>query len=135
MSQSLFFPAQFNGFTHFHLVRIILSSIHLAQLIRAVKIRRLHLCTGIRTPPRNEYPIYDARHTNGEVPVMLELWGIRSSPSLPSLSGPLRPAVVAPNRVLSMGQIELNCVRILNRIVLNRTVFTFNCVNKKLSLC
>ena len=36
---------------------------------------------------------------------MLELWGMRSTPSLPSLPGPLRPAEVAPDRVLSMGQI------------------------------
>ena len=31
-----------------------------------------------------------------------------STPSLPSLPGPLRLRVVAPHRVLSMGQIELN---------------------------
>ena len=42
---------------------------------------------------------------------MLELWGMRNIPSLPSLPGPLRPGVVAPDRVLSMGQIELNYVR------------------------
>ena len=33
------------------------------------------------------------------------LW---STPSLPSLSGPFWPRVVAPDRVLSMGQIELS---------------------------
>ena len=38
---------------------------------------------------------------------MLELWGIRSTPSLPLLSGPLWPGVVMPDRVPSMGQIEL----------------------------
>ena len=60
---------------------------------------------------------------------MLELWGMQSTPSLPSFPGPLWPGVVAPDRVLSMGQIELtpgfkslmflhlNCVFILNRIV------------------
>ena len=31
-----------------------------------------------------------------------------STPLLPSLPGPLKPGVVAPDRVLSMGQIELN---------------------------
>ena len=31
-----------------------------------------------------------------------------STLSLPSLPGPLWPGVVAPDRVLSMGQIELN---------------------------
>ena len=39
---------------------------------------------------------------------MLELWGMQSTPSLPSLPGPLWPGVVGPDRVLSMGQIELN---------------------------
>ena len=37
---------------------------------------------------------------------MLELWGMQSTPSLSSLSGPLWPGVVASDRVLSMGQIE-----------------------------
>ena len=38
---------------------------------------------------------------------MLELWGMRSTPSLSSLLGPHYPGVVAPDRVLSVGQIEL----------------------------
>ena len=29
---------------------------------------------------------------------MLELWGMRSTPSLPSLPGPLCPGVVAPDK-------------------------------------
>ena len=41
---------------------------------------------------------------------MLELWGMRSTHLLPWLSGPLWPGIVAPYRVLSMGQIEINCV-------------------------
>ena len=40
---------------------------------------------------------------------MLELWGMLSTHSLPSIPGPLWPRVVAPDRVISMGQIELNC--------------------------
>ena len=36
---------------------------------------------------------------------MLKLWEMRSTPSLPSLW----PEVVAPDRVLFTGQIELNC--------------------------
>ena len=35
---------------------------------------------------------------------MLELWGMQSTPLLPSLPGSLWPKVVAPDRVLSMGQ-------------------------------
>ena len=76
-----------------------------------------------KTPPSNECPGYDTKQSDGEVPVMLELWRIRSTPSLPLLSGSLWPRVVVPDRVLSMGQIELNCVLILNWIVWNKTVF------------
>ena len=37
---------------------------------------------------------------------MLELWGMWSSPSLPSLPVPFWPIMVDTDRVLSMGQIE-----------------------------
>ena len=49
----------------------------------------------------NECPTYDIKQSDGEASVMLDLWGMRSSPSLPSLPGPLWIEVVAPNRVLS----------------------------------
>ena len=48
---------------------------------------------------------------------MLEVWGIRSTPSLPFLPGLLWPCVVAPDRVLSMGQIELNCILMLTELL------------------
>ena len=54
---------------------------------------------------------------------MLELWGMQSNPLLTSLPGPLWTRVVAPDSVLSMGWIELNCVIMQNQIVWNRTVF------------
>ena len=38
---------------------------------------------------------------------MLELWGMQSTSSLPSLPGALCFGVVAPDKVLSMDQIEL----------------------------
>ena len=38
---------------------------------------------------------------------MLELWEYAVPLSLPSLTGPLWPSVVAPDRVLAMGEIEL----------------------------
>ena len=41
------------------------------------------------------------------------------TPTLPSLPGSLWPGVIAPDRVLSMGQIELNCILMLNWIVWN----------------
>ena len=49
------------------------------------------------------------KQSDGEVPVMLEPWGMASTSSLPLLSDSLWPGVVAPDRVLAMDQIELNC--------------------------
>ena len=58
-------------------------------------------CTSAeRYPPPNERPRYDTKQSDGEVPVMLGLWGMRSTLSLPLLPGPLWPSVVAPDRVL-----------------------------------
>ena len=45
---------------------------------------------------------------------MLKLWGMQSTTSLSSLLGPLLPSIVAPDRVLCMGQIKLNCILLLN---------------------
>ena len=45
-------------------------------------------------------------------PVMLGLWGMRSTPLLPSLPGPLLPLVVTPDRVLSIDKIKLNDIQI-----------------------
>ena len=66
-------------------------------------------CTSavLNTLPPNECPGYDTKQTDGEVPVMLGLWGMQSSPSLPLFPGTLWPRMVAPDRALSMGEIEL----------------------------
>ena len=66
------------------------------------RIHCLHLCRGVRPPP-NECPGYDTKQSDGEVLAVLELWEMRSTPSLPLLPGPLWPGVVAPDRALSMG--------------------------------
>ena len=66
------------------------------------RIHRLNLCRGVRLPQR--YPEYDTKQSDGEVSVTLELWGIRSTSSLPSLPGPLWLGVVAPDRVLYIAQ-------------------------------
>ena len=65
----------------------------------------------------NDCPGYDTKQADCEVPVMLEFWGMWSTSLVPLL----RPRVVAPNRVLSMGQTEgfdiqtsdtkLNCLK------------------------
>ena len=60
-----------------------------------------------RAPRKNECPVYDIKESDAEAPIMLELWVMRTTRSLPSLPGPLSPGVVSPDRVRSMGQIEL----------------------------
>ena len=55
----------------------------------------------------NEYPWWDIKLSDGEAPVTLELWGMQGIPSLPSPPGPLWLRVVGPERVQSIGQIEL----------------------------
>ena len=45
---------------------------------------------------------------------MLELGGMQSNSSFPSLPGPLWLGVLVPDRILSMGQIELKFVLMLN---------------------
>ena len=76
---------------------------------------------------------------------MLKIWEMQSTPSLLSLPIPLRLGVVAPDRVPSMSQTELNCVLMLNElfemelffdivcmlnwIVRNRTLFDIETVN------
>ena len=67
------------------------------------RIYCLFLCRGVRTPSPKEYPRYDTKKSDGVVPVMLELWGMQSAPSLPSFPGPLWAGVVSPDGVLSMG--------------------------------
>ena len=87
------------------------------------RIHHLLYCRGVRHLPTSDTKKYD-----GEVPVILKLWGMRSTPSLPLLLGLLWPGVVAPDRGLSMRQIELNCVLMLNWIAWNRTVFDIETV-------
>ena len=74
----------------------------ICDLVDGKKIRLL-LCRRVR-PPLNECPYYETKQSDGKVSVMLELWGMRSILSLPSLPNPLWPGVVASERVLSIGQ-------------------------------
>ena len=71
------------------------------------KIRRLHLCRRIRQPPAPT--IFLGMTLNciwwwGSIP---RLWGMWSSPSLPSFPSPLEPGLVVFVKVRSMGYIEL----------------------------
>ena len=65
----------------------------------------------------NKSPNYGTKQADDEAQVMLVLLGMHSTPSLPSLSGTLLPGEVALDRALSMGQIKLNCVLVINWIV------------------
>ena len=68
---------------------------------------------------------------------MLELWGMQSTPSLPSLLGLLWPSVVATDRVQSMGQIERNCgfeILLFLRFKL-RTYDKLNCLTCNSFVC
>ena len=85
------------------------------------RIHRLHLWKVLKHPT-NECSGYDTKQSDREVPVMLELWEMWITSSLPSLSGPLWPGVLAPNKILSIGQNELKCILMLNWITWNRTV-------------
>ena len=80
------------------------------------RIHWLHLSRGVR-PPLNKCPGYDTKQSDGEVPAMLELWGMRSTPSLPLLPGPLRPGVVAPDKGPIYGLNRINSIIMLNWIV------------------
>ena len=62
-----------------------------------------------RSDSPNECPVMTLNNLDGEIPATLELWGMWSTPSLSLLPSPLGFGVVAPNRVLSISQIELNC--------------------------
>ena len=61
------------------------------------RIHRLHLCRRVRPPP-HVCPGYDTKQSDGEVPVILGLWGIQSTLLLPLLPGPLWPGMVAPDK-------------------------------------
>ena len=68
------------------------------------RMHRLPLFRRVRPPsPANGCPGYNTKQSDGEVAVIVELWGMRSTPSLPVLPDPLWVGVVAPDRALSMG--------------------------------
>ena len=87
------------------------------------RLHQLLLCRGVR-PLQDQSPGYCPKQSDNEVPVMLVLWGMLSTPPLPLPlpPGPLWSGAVDPDRVLSVGQEELNCVLMLNWIVWNRSV-------------
>ena len=95
------------SFLYAYIYIFIYTQVSCCQVSYGCRIQQLHHCRGVRLPQRVSY-IYDTKQPDVEFPVMQELWGLWSTPLLPSLSGLLWPGVVAPDRVQSMGQIELN---------------------------
>ena len=67
-----------------------------AQSTGAVEYTDFTFAEGVR--PSNECSGYDTKQTDGEVPVMMELWGMRSPTLLLLLPGPLWTGMVAPDR-------------------------------------
>ena len=59
------------------------------------RIHQLQLCRAVRPSPPNKCPGYDTKKSVDVVPVMLKLWGMQSTPSLPSLPGSLWQFLVA----------------------------------------
>ena len=53
-----------------------------AQLAGAVEYTNCTSTEG-QEPPPNKCPEYDTKQSDGEVPVMLELWRMHNTPSLP----------------------------------------------------
>ena len=54
----------------------------------------------VQLNPPQGCPGYDTKQSDSEVPVMLELWRMWCTPSLPSLPCPFWPGVVVTNRPL-----------------------------------
>ena len=109
------YPFQFHSFlAHSFVVTISLPVF--GPSCWGCRIHRMHICKGER--PLNQCPEYHVKQSYGEVPVMLEPWGMQSNLLLPYRS----------SSTLSMGQILLNCVLMLNWIIWNKTVLTYNCV-------
>ena len=92
----------------------IMAEMLIAQSTGAVEYTDCNSTEGGKPPRSNKCSGYDTKQSDGEVPVILELWEMRSTFSLPLLPGQLWPGVVAPDRILSIGQLELNCILKLN---------------------
>ena len=88
------------------------------------------ICISADGKAPNDCPGYETKQSDDEALVMPEVWGMWSTLSLSLL-----PELVAPDRVLSVGEIELFDIYtdskkqlMLNWIVRNRTVWYFSCV-------
>ena len=69
-----------------HSIHTYLSLLVSISFVYGCRIHRLHLCSGVR-PTHNGFPGYNTKQSDGEVPVMLGLWGMQCTPSLTLLPG------------------------------------------------
>ena len=76
-----------NLFYRHNLLSVILSQIGLVESAGAAEYTNCISAEGVRLP--NECPGYDTKQSDAEDSVMLDLWGMWSTPSLPLLPGPL----------------------------------------------
>ena len=80
---------------------VIIITFGLAQLAGAVEYTD---CTSAKGQDSfKKCPGSDTKQSDAEAPVILELWGMQSMPSLPSLPGPFGSRIIAPDRALTMG--------------------------------
>ena len=99
---------------------------YLSSLVgRGCRIHRLYHCRGVRPPP-NECSLDDTKHSDDDVPSLEALQNVEYSLSLPLLPCSLLPGLVAPDRVLSVCQIELFDIQILCKLI---TYANLNCSN------
>ena len=94
--------------------KLIIPNFSLAQSAGAVEYTDCISAEGL--DPNQRVSGYDTKKFNGEVPVMLELWEMLSTPSLPLLPGPFWFGEVASDRVLSnrtklRTYAKLNCLK------------------------
>ena len=104
-----------NSFTQFYSLRVfphVLSSDFFSELLdKSVGAVEYTDCFSSKGWDfTNECLGYDIKPSDGEAPIMLELWEMQSALSLPLLPGQLLPRVVLIDRFSSMGHIE-QCVQ------------------------
>ena len=81
---------------------------------------QLHLSRRVRTPSTDKCPDMKLNNLMVRLQWCWHFGECRVPSSFPSLPGPLWPGLVALDRALSMGHIELNCVLMVNWIIWNR---------------
>ena len=88
-------------------VRHVVTLQSLAQSVGAIEYIDNFSASGL-DPIHNEGSRYDTKQSDGEVPVMLELWRMQSTSSLPLLPSPLWSGVVAVGWLVGFNGISIS---------------------------